>query len=543
MFDEVQIAAQAIADRLSFNDKYQRADITTYAVVARDLVLGKHKPDADLLMQIQNEAVQIEAQLKLEASFPAGVRIGTFLYSPVRSISALANGRPSEVPTKEADLLKWLRRETGWADTIDHRIDSSTGVTLPILARELAKLHLQDPVSFYLLMCFEFEHPDLDITVAYPPSERGLRERAWPFHIKAKLFDVMEQIAEWRRAVAIHRYLIEREDADHLALRHYVQMHSTGLKPPAHIETIIDAMPLPVPMLRACLDSSKELSGANMMAEFERVMTPTIEHGNGTRRPLYHYYGLDPVEVLMVAFLDIMCMRRSIAPSSNAINGPHVRKPNFEHFGQDPLTDVIGDTLASLWPNRAILVKEDAALRSKILRRRYARASAVAGSAYRFDPTFWSRPERDARMFEKLATRPNGASGSDSFPNLVALIRDTLLASMPITMTTDLIPFCSRVVAHLMTGTTVLTRDPVLLELLYHTMWQAGYRANRKKCSKYKCRKNGHCICNGGPSVAGHRTNPVYAARNWGCVLPVGEIRLRRPPELPLKGYPSATTN
>lgn len=537
MFDEVKIAAQAIADRLLFNDEHQRADITDYAVVARDFILGKHKPDAALLAQIHKEAGQIEAQLNLEANFPAGVRIGTFLYSPVRSISALANGCPSEVPTKEADLLDWLRRETGWENTIDHLIDIGTGVTLPVLARELAKLHLHDPVSFYLLMCFEFEHPNLDTAVAYPPSKKRLRERLWPFHIKAKLFDVMTQIAEWRRAVAICRYLIERENADHLALRHYVQMHSTGLKPPAHIETIFDAMPLPVPMLRACLDSSIELSGANMMAEFERVMTPTIEHGNGTRRPLYHYYGLNPVEVLMVAFLDTMCARRGIAPSSNAINDPHVRKPNFEHFGQDRLKTVIVVTLDSLWPNRAILVKEDAALRSKILRRRYARASAVAGSAYRFDPAFWSRPERDARMFERLATKPNGASGSDSFPNLVALIRDTLLAIMPINMTIDLIPFCSRVVAQLMTGTTVLTRDPVLLELLYHTMWQAGYRANRKKCSKYKCRKNGHCICNGSPSVAGHRTNPVYAARNWGCVLPVGKIRLRRPPELPLKGY------
>lgn len=522
MFDEVQNAAQAIADRLLFNDEYQRADITDYAVIARDFILAKHRPDAALLAQIHKEAVQIEAQLKLEANFPAGARMGTFLYSPVRVISALANGCPSQVPTREADLLDWLRRETGWADTIDERIDSSTGVTLPILAHELAKLHLQDPVSFYLLMCFEFEHPDLDITVAYPPSKRRLRERLWPFHIKAKLFDVMKQIAEWRRAVAICGYLMEREDADHLALRHYVQMHSIGLKPPAHIETIIDAMPLPVPMLRACLDGSKELSGANMMAEFERVIMPTTEHGNGTRRSLYHYYGLNPVEVLMVAFLDILCTRRNIAPSSNAINELHVRKPNFEHFGQDRLNDVIECTLESLWPHGTILIKQDVALRSKILRRRFARASAVAGSAYRFDPTFWSRPERDARMFEKLATRPNGASGSDSFPNLVALIRDTLLAIIPITMTTDLIPFCSRVVAHLMTGTTVLTRDPVLLELLYHTMWQAGYRSNRK-------------TRNGGTTGIAYPTKA--AARNWGCVLPVRELRLRRPPELPLKGY------
>lgn len=522
MFDEVKIAAQAIADRLLFNDEYQRADITDYAVIARDFILGKHRPDEALLAQIHKEAGQIEVQLNLEANFPAGVRIGTFWYSPVRSISALANGCPSEVPTKEADLLKWLRRETGWADTIDDWIDRSTGVRLPVLAHELAKLHLQDPVSFYLLMCFEFEHPALDTTIAYPPSERGFRERLWPFHIKAKLFDVMKQIAEWRRAVAIHAYLTEREDADHLALRHYVEMHSTGLKPPAHIETIIDAMPLPVPMLRSCLDFSKKLSGANMIAEFERVMMPTAEHGNGTRRPLYHFYGLNPVEVLMVAFLDILCTRRNIAPSSNAINRTHARKPNFEHFGQDRLNTVIETTLASLWPNRAILVKEDAALRAKILRRRYARASAVVGSAYRFDPTFWSRPERDARMFERLATRPNGASGSDSFPHLVALIRDTLLANMPITMTTDLIPFCSRVVAHLMTGTTVLTRDPVLLELLYHTMWQAGYRSNRKT-------GNGRTTGIAYPTKA--------AARNWGCVLPVRELRLRRPPELPLKGY------
>lgn len=528
MFDEVQIAAQAIADRLSFNDKYQRADITKYAVVARDLVLGKSKPDADLLIQIHKEAVQIEAQLRLEGNFPAGARIGSVWHSPVSVISALMNGCPSQVPTKEADLLRWLRRATGWENTIDHLIDISTGVTLPVLARELSKLHVQDPVSFYLLMCFEFEHPALDITVTYPPSKRRVLERLWPFHIKATLFDVMRQIAEWSRAVAIHRYIMERHGADHLALRQHVEKHSNGLKSSAHIETIIDAMPLPVPMLRSCLDGSKELSGANMMAEFERVIMPTTEHGNGTRRPLYHFYGLNPVEVLMVAFLDILCTRRNIAPSSNAINEPHARKPNFEHFGQDRLKTVIVVTLDSLWPNRAILVKEDAALRSKILRRRYARASVVAGSAYRFDPTFWSRPERDARMFERLATRPHGASGSDSFPNLVALIRDTLLVSMPITMTTDHIPFCSRVVAHLMTATTVLTRDPVLLELLYHTMWQAGYRSNRN-------------TRNGGTSGTAYPTK--WAARNWGCVLPVGDLRLRRPPQLPLKGYPSATTS
>ena len=462
MFEEIDVAAEAIAGRLSFNELHERTDITDYAVVARDIAIGLYQPDALRSMLSDEEAAQIETQLTSEQNFPAGVRIGTFVHSPVRTIIAFKCQKKSPVPVTKADILTWLRCKTGWPVDLDELIDRATGVRLPVLAGELAKLHRKDPVSFYLLMSFEFSHLSLDVSITYPPSEKMRGEHQWPFHTKATLIDVMMQIAEWCRAIAIADYLFEREDAHHLALRDFAKGRLTGVRPSDHIFTIIDSMPLSVPMLRACLDGSKALSRADIMAEFERIAMPSLKHGNGTKRPLYHFYGLGPIDVLMVAFLDILSTRRAIAPSSDAVNGPHVRRPNLGQFGQGPLEDVIQGTLTSRWAKRNNIIKQDAALRAKILRRRYARTSKVAGSAYRFDLEFWAQTERDAGLFQRLATRQNRNLDTHSFPDRVAQVRNTLLNIMPIVMDHGQISFGSRVVAHMMTATTVLTVIPCL---------------------------------------------------------------------------------
>ena len=531
MNKETQTATQAIVDRLHYNDIHNRADIIKFAIAARDIVLGK-QPCAGLLSKIQQMAPQIEEQLAAECQFPPGVRLDTFSHSPVLAILACANGGKSTVPVTKGDILSWLRRETGWDKSLDDLVDRATGVRLPVLATELAKLHLQEPVSFYLLMSFQFEHDRLDTTITCPASERHKGERLRPFHREGKLIDAVRAIAEWMRAIAIAHYLFGRQDAHHLVLRERMLGVAPNGSPTDHVTTVIDAMPLPIPMLRVLLNGTRPFAVADMLAEFERVLMPSLELGNGTKRPLYHFWGLGYVEVLMVAFLDIVCVRRAIAAPSNATNGVHVREPHFEHFGQLLLVKVVEGTITNRWPDQYIELKEDAALRSKILRRRYARASVVVGSAYRFDPAFWSNTERDAPLFARLAMLPNGRPSSNAFPHLVGLIRDTLHAALLIKMDTSQIPFGARVVSHLMTATTVLTRDPALLVLLEHAMWQSGYRSNRNACRKPRCRKSCKCVCNAGS----YRLYPGYAARNWGCVLPVSDLSSRRYPELPRKG-------
>lgn len=404
MFDDIETAGKAIGDRLAFNDDFKRSDITDFAVAARDIVMGKRRIDPELLTNAKQLLPQIQLQIDGEARFPAGVRIGTFVHSPICVILASANGEPCPVPTNAVDILAWLRRKTGWDIGVDALTERAIGIRLPSAARELAELHVQDPVSFYLQMSFEFGHPGLDATVAYPICPRLHGERHWTFHAKRRLVDVMKQLAEWCRAIAIADYLFQREAAHHLALRDYVDSRVTLHKASPHIRSIVESIPLPVPMLKAILDNGKPFAVQNMMAEFERVVMPSVHHGNGTKRPLYHFYGLGAVDVLMVAFLDILCVSRGISAPSSALSGPHVRHPHFEHFGQDRLIEIVEATINKRWPNYDATIKQDAALRAKILRRRYARASVVSGSAYRFDPEFWSRPERDARLFQRLAT-------------------------------------------------------------------------------------------------------------------------------------------
>ncbi len=138
MFEEVNAAAGAIAGRLSYNDLNNRSDIIDYAVVARDIATGRCQPDALRQVQIDEQAAQIETQLTNEQNFPAGVRIGTFIHSPVRAILAVKNGEKSPVPVTKADVSAWLRYKTGWHVDLDELIDRATGVRLPVLAGELA---------------------------------------------------------------------------------------------------------------------------------------------------------------------------------------------------------------------------------------------------------------------------------------------------------------------------------------------------------------------------------------------------------------------
>jgi hypothetical protein len=48
----------------------------------------------------------------------------------------------------------------------------------------------------------------------------------------------------------------------------------------------------------------------------------------------------------MAVFLNILGVRRGIVASCNATNGTHVRKPRFEHFGQEQLGQVVDGTIA-----------------------------------------------------------------------------------------------------------------------------------------------------------------------------------------------------
>ena len=515
--------AQSVLARLEYQRACGVAHLSDFAPFAMSAMLGTNSGSIDLSPEdFQILGAVVDRQLQAEEHLPPGVRLMRFAHHPLRVVIDQQRERTFKVPISEGQLLEWLRKITGWSDTLDATVGSAIGVSLPFLAAKLASLAKSDPAMFFALICFQFEHPAIDFGILCKPVARRRGERAQRFHQPPSLAGNMILVAEWARAIEIARYHDARrsEDADSLMAfllgRPRDDRNSDGF-----LDLIRKPNPLAVPSLFVFLNDHSA-TYQNQLKEFHRVLSGEPRPGPKSTRPICHYYGLGPEDMLAVAFLDLVRAARGIAPNSAAVGIHKPAKRQSEDFGDDALSTVIEVSTAEC--GMSCSLKQDSALKARSLRDRYAREYPVYGSAYRFDPRFWLSPTRDALLFARLATYPTPnfrepESIPDKFLPTTALVRDILRALLKIPMDIAEVPSGAEVVAHLMSSATQPTRDPALLALLEHSMAVSGYCARRGKKERLQS-----------------SSLSKKASRWFGCHLPPRHLSKRKHPDYPWAG-------
>lgn len=515
--------AQSVLARLDYQRAFGVAHLSDFATYAMSTMLGTKSCSIDLSHEdLQTLGAVVDEQLQAEEQLPPGVRLMRFAHHPLRVVIDQQRQRTFQVPISEGQLLEWLRKITGWSNTLDAIVGSAIGVSLPFLAAKLASQAKSDPAMFFALICFKFDHPSIDFGILCKPVTRRRGERAQRFHKPPSLAGNMIRVAEWARAIEIARYHDARRSADADSLMAFLLGRpSDDRNLDRFLDLIRKPSPLAVPSLFVFL-GDHSATYEHQLKEFHRVLSGEPRPGPKSTRPIYHYYGLGPEDMLAVAFLDLVRAARGIAPNSPAVGIHKPAKRQSEDFGDDPLSTVIEVSMAEC--GMSCSLKQDSALKARSLRDRYARDYPVYGSACRFDPRFWLMPTRDALLFERLTNYPapdfrEPESIPDKFLPTTALVRDILRALLKIPMNIAEVPIGAEVVAHLMSSATEPTRDPALLALLEHSMAVSGYCARRVKKEQL-------------PSPALSKK----AGRWFGCHLPPYQLSKRRHPDLPWAG-------
>ena len=197
------IAANAIYSRQIFAQDLGRQDICMFAELARDMILGRIAlTQVKLPVEWDLWRERVRGQIRVEADFPIGTRLGSFANSPVVLIADLIEGRQTRVPTDQLGLLQWLRARTWITAQYDAEVEAAIGVSLPEVAKLLAQLFVDQPVLFFMMLCDE---SSLSTAFADQPIYRarplksGMKQRR--FHNDRPLLDVMDMIGEWRHAL------------------------------------------------------------------------------------------------------------------------------------------------------------------------------------------------------------------------------------------------------------------------------------------------------------------------------------------------------
>lgn len=520
--------SNAVLARLIYQRDFSDIRLTQFADAAVAALLSPHSKSPGLsAVNMDDLVAEIDEQKLVEDMLPSGVRLSRIAHHPARVIVDRHQQRDFTVPVRVEEILTWLREITCWHPDMDSIIARAMGVSLPILARTLAKVAKIDPLSFFALISFSFEHPRLDLSIRCAPVARGKGEPLRRFHQPPSLAANMILVVEWARAIEIVRFNdVYRKAAVTTLLAFLLGRPRDNNRPDPMLDSVPGNCPPAGPMLFAFLRDPAS-SRRHQLAEFVRVQTGKPRPGPQPFRPLFHYYGLGPDEVLGVAFLDLVRAARGLEANSPALGAFKPKKRVSEGFGDAPLVDVIESTLDQCGISWALT--QDFALRARTLRDRYAREFPVFGSACRFDPRFWLDPTRDAPLFIRLFNQPAPSTGGarqipDTFMGTTAIVRNTLqellVGPVPhVPPTKADIRLSAQVVAHLASSATELTRDPALFGLLEHSMAMSGYQPRR------------------GKGRTSSPASPCGKVGRWfGCHLPPGQLSTRRYPDLPWAG-------
>lgn len=364
--------AQSVLARLDYQRAFGVAHLSDFATYAMSTMLGTKSCSIDLSHEdLQTLGAVVDEQLQAEEQLPPGVRLMRFAHHPLRVVIDQQRQRTFQVPISEGQLLEWLRKITGWSNTLDATVGSAIGVSLPFLAAKLASLAKSDPAMFFALICFQFDHPSIDFGILCKPVARRRGERAQRFHKPPSLARNMILVAEWARAIEIARYHDARRSADVDSLMAFLLGRPRDDRNlDGFLDLIHKPSPLAVPSLFVFL-GDHSATYQHQLKEFHRVLSGEPRPGPKSTRPIYHYYGLGPEDMLAVAFLDLVRAARGIASNSAAVGIHKPAKRQSEDFGDDPLSTVIEVSMAEC--GMSCSLKQDSALKARSLRDRYAR--------------------------------------------------------------------------------------------------------------------------------------------------------------------------
>lgn len=520
--------SNATLTRLVYERDFGPSQLTQFASAAVTALLypGSEPPELSTV-DIDALVAEIDEQKAAEELLPPGARLSRIAHHPARIIVDHHQLREFAIPIRVSEILVWLRKITCWQPDIDEIVARAIGVSLPILAEKLASTAKTDPVSFFAMISFGFQHSGLDHGIRCDPVTRRKGERIRRFHQPPSLAANMMLVAEWVRAVEIVRFNdLHRQETVHGLLAFLLARPRSGSQPDIMLDAVSGKSSLAVPSQFAFLRNPKS-SHRDQLEEIMRVQMGKPRQGPQPSRPLFHYYGLGSAETLGVAFLDLVRAARGLKANSAALGAFKPATRVSEDFGDDALIDVIEKTLNQC--GIAWALPQDFALRARFLRDRYAREYPVFGSACRFDPRFWLHSARDAPLFARLFTYSTPQTGSlkqlpDTFTATMAIVRESFQGLLPhsspdVPPTSGDLRLSAEVVAHLATSATELTRDPVLFGLLEHSMAMSGYQPRR------------------GKGRTSSPASPCGKAGRWfGCHLPPGQLSTRRYPDLPWAG-------
>lgn len=518
--NETAKAAEAVSTVVQYQDAHGNDDITRFSVAAHRCLSGGStlKADRDAASHLSG---LMTAMIANEAGLPAGVRLRSFCYSPITALSDVAIPGAKCIPTTPSGLEAWLREATGWDSGFDPLIRKAAGFDLKLMAKAMVALFASDLIAFFHLLNFNFG-PHLDACAVMVPAHTDkankAAKRSCPFFTPVRLATQMQRIAEWQRIAAIVDHLYRHRRLRHVAFRNASNAPKLAdrMQRGKCLQAILCAQPLPVPMLAASLFG---LNLTDQIAELNRVLMPGLGAANSKQRPLYHFYGLDYVDVLLVGWLSLVCDARGVGLVKSGVRGRHALAKRIGYGDVDLAS--FAASCASRWPDIVSDVTHDRLQRARALLLNWWNSDALFGSAFAFDPARWRDPECDAALFRKLAEQPSSAMAGPAYDNVVAGVRDQLFALNGTVPSAPDMPLASRAAAHLLTATVPITRDPTLLILQDHQLWTGGHRTKR------------------GPGAAAAVTYPVrigQARYPWGCVILVRDPRRRIYPELPAKG-------
>ncbi|MFN5127310.1 MAG: hypothetical protein ACK519_06405 [Sphingomonadaceae bacterium] len=451
--------------------------------------------------------------------------MGSFALSPVALIAEAMDGQVR--PMNQARILELLRQALSVEAELEAFLETSVGISLSELADQLANLFKTDPVSFFCLMNFEFEHLPKGFEAAYPPSKPAKGDRLWAFHKPVPLAKVMMILAELRRVFAIVSYLCARRQIDHMLFR-------THCKPKAatkfgrnnrELLSLIDAMPLAIPMLAAALTENQNPFGVGI-DEINRLLKPSLQMGNSKRRPMFHYYGLDAVDVVLVGLLEVVRFAREDQNDQPALARCRGQNGSILSLLQLQNLELL---IAARWPSLANQITFDRALRAHRVLSLYVDGTDFLGRAYRFDPSLWQSPTIDAQTYQRRAFDKATDLTSFAFDDVVKAVRDAFLIMYGIQCNPKQIQIqiqmAARAACHLTSSTTHFTREPILFLLLEHALSMSGFRTKRSK----SCRQS---------AVPAYPVRPGLVVHHWGTQMSLCDVRGREYPEVPKNSRP-----